>query len=70
MVNFLWFQSTVNIIFTCSRESKLLGSKDFAPTYSTIYKLVTYLDRYKSQISEVAQHIELLKFIQTDEFLR
>lgn len=65
------FESSRKFDLLCYKfsSSKLLGSKDFAPTYSTIYKLVTYLYRYKSQISEVAQHLELLKFIQTDEFL-
>ena len=65
------FESARKFDLLCYKfsSSKLLGSRDFAPTYSAIYKLVTYLCRYKSQISEVAQHLELLKFIQTDEFL-
>jgi len=65
------FESSRKFDLLCYKfsSSKLLESKDFAPTYSTIYRLVTYLYRYKSQISEVAKHLELLKFIQTDEFL-
>ena len=65
------FESSRKFDLLCYKfsASKLLGTKDFATAYSTIYKLVTYLDKYKSQISEVARHIEVLKFIQTDEFL-
>lgn len=65
------FESARKFDLLCYKfsSSKLLRSKDFAITYSAIFKLVTYLDRYKSQISEVARHIELIKYIQTDEFL-
>lgn len=65
------FESSRKFDLLCYKfsSSKLLGSKDFTSTYTAIYKLVTYLYRYKCQISEVAKHLELLKFIQTDEFL-
>lgn len=65
------FESAKKFDLLCYKLSsaRLLNSKDFAPTFNAIYKLVTYLDKYKSQISEVASHNDTIKFLQTDEFI-